>query len=289
MSGVLDRFARRGNNGNDGNAAIVAAKRRRIWHIVIVANVVALVASIVGCLFTIRTQGVKSDVEKMRNEVGETLTMMTLGGASEAVARHIPQLIGTTARWNRNFAGRREGFRGMDAEIDQVQAMGRLGMAAERWRSELEGVSPMQRNELWQKSLKAQVEAEQKKWPNRTHKKGMAEWALDRWKEFWFGLKHGIVWPVGVYERTVEMARGCAALSRLEVGDRLHYIFFPYRISAFSMLRLAGIAFATTLIGYLLCWFGLKSRFGWLSYVGLIYFLYLLNIALFIVCLEVFK
>lgn len=287
---TTDGYRHADGSGNDAVAAQLAAKkRRRVWHMVIAANVVAVVATVAGCLFMMRTQGVKADVEKMRNEVGEMLTMMSLGGASESVARHLPALIDTAARWDRNFAKRRESFRGMDAEINQVQAMHRLGDLAERWRKELEGVSPMQRNELWQKGLKARVEAEQKKWPNRTHKKGASEWARDLWKEFWFGLKHGVAWPVGVYQRTYDLARGGASLDRLEIGDRLRYILFPYRLSSFTMLRLAGIALATSGLGYMMCWLGLKSRFGWLSYAGLVYFLYLLNIALFIVYLEVFQ
>ena len=283
------RFSESGGARNDAVASRLAAeKRRRIWRTVIIANVVALIASIAGCLFMIRAQGVRTDVALMRDEVGETLTMMSLGGASEAVSRHIPRLIGTTARWDRKFAARSESFRGLDREIDQVQSMHRLGAAAERWRRELEGVSPMQRNEYWQKNLKAQVEAEQKKWPNRTHEKGASEWLLDRWKDFWFGMKHAFVWPVGIYERTAELIRGGRGVERLSVGDRLRYIVFPYRLSAFSMLRLAGIAIVTSTLGYLMCWVGMKTRFGFLSYAGLLYFLYLLMIAIFIVCLEVF-
>lgn len=274
---------------NDANAAIMASKRRRVWHVVVGANVTALVAVIAGCLFMMRTQGIRADVAAMRDEVGESLTMMTIGGASEAVSRHIPKLIGTTAQWDRKFAARSESFRGLDREIDQVQSMHRLGATAERWRRELEGVSPMQRNEYWQKNLKAQVEAEQKKWPNRTHEKGASEWLLDWWKDFWFGMKHAFVWPVGIYERTAELIRGGRSVEQLSVGDRLRYIVFPYRLSAFSMLRLAGIAIVTSIFGYLMCWVGMKTRFGFLSYVGLLYFLYLLMIAIFIVCLEVFQ
>ena len=288
MSGILDRFARSGGDGNDAVASRLAAeRRRRVWKIVIVANVVALVVSIAGCLFMMRTQGIKSDVAKMSDEVGETLTMMTLGGASEAVARYIPSLIGATARWDRKFAARSEGFRGLDEEINKVQAMHRLGLAAERWRRELEGISPMQRNELWQKSLKAQVEAEQKKWPNRTHQKGVAEWAVDLSKEFWFGVRHALVWPRGLYDRISEIVRGGSAFDKLEFGDCVRYVLFPYRLSSFTMLRIAGIALTTSAIGYLMCWAGLKSRFGWLSYGGLVYFLYLLMFAIFIVWLEV--
>ena len=290
MTGARDRFAEEGAARNDAVVARLAqGRRRRVLHIVAGAHIAALVAAIAGCLFMMRTQGIHSDVETMRDEVGEVLTMMTLGGASEAVSRHIPALIGVTARWDHKFAAKRELFRGMDTEINHVQAMHRLGESAERWRRELEGVSPMQRGEIWQKSLKARVEGEQKKWPNRTHQKGAAEWMLDVWKEFWFGLKHGFTWPAGIYNRTVEMAKGGGAIDRLGVGDRLRYILFPYRLSVFTMLRLFGIVFATSAVGYLLCWIGLKSRFGWMSYLGLIYFVYLLNIALFIVWLEVSK
>ena len=203
------------------------------------------------------------------------------------MARHIPRLIDITERWNRKFVERRESFRGLDVEINQVQAMTRLCAAAERWRKELESTSPMQRNDLWQKSLKAQVEGEQKKWPHRVHEKGAGEWMADIGKEFWFGVKHGALWPLGIYERTAELIKGGPGIDRLEIKERLQYIFFPYRLSNFTMLRLAGIALTTSLLGYLICWLGLKSRLGWLSYPGLLYFLYLLMIALFIVYLEV--
>ena len=290
MKWTRDRVVRTGGTSNDAVAAqLAASKRRRILKIVVVANVVGLIAAIAGCLFMMGSSGVKSDVAKMRDEVGEALTMMSLGGANEAVAKHIPRLIDTTGRWDRKFATRREAFRGLDVEINHVQEMLHLGATAERWRKDLEGIAPTLRNDIWQKSLKAQVEAEQKKWPNRTHKKGADEWLVDLWKEFWFGLKHGLLWPIGIYERTAELVKGGSGIDRLEVGDCLRYILFPYRLSMFTMLRLAGITVVTSLLGYLMCWIGLKSRFGWFSYAGLLYFLYLMNIALFILWLEVTK
>lgn len=290
MKWTRNRIAGEGGTSNDAIVAqLVAAKSRRVWRIVLVSNAVAILAAIAGCLFMMKSSGVKADVAQMRDEVGETLTMMTIGGASEAVSKHIPRLIDTTARWDRKFAEKRESFRGLDAEINKVQEMHRLGAAAERWRKDLEGISPMQRGELWQKNLKAQVEAEQKKWPNRTHKKGADEWLVDMGKEFWYGVKHGTLWPIGIYERTAELVKDGRGIDSLTVGDRLRYILFPYRISTFTMLRLLGIVLVTSVFGYLFCWLGLKSRFGWLSYAGLSYFLYLLNIALFIVWLEVTK
>lgn len=290
MKWTRNRIGEPVERANDAVVAqIVAAKSRRIWRIVLVSNAVAILAAIAGCLFMMKSSGVKADVAQMRDEVGETLTMMTIRGASEAVSKYIPRLIDTTARWDRKFAEKREGFRGMDAEINNVQEMHRLGVTAERWLKDLEGISPMQRNEFWQKSLKAQVESEQKKWPNRTHKKGASEWLGDMGKEFWYGVKHGTLWPVGFYERTAVLVKGGGGIDKLEVGDRLRYILFPYRLSTFTMLRLLGIVLVTSAFGYLLCWIGLKSRFGWVSYLGLLYFFYLLNIALFIVWLEVTK
>lgn len=290
MNVDLDRYSRSGQSINDTVAMrLAAARRKRLWRIVICANIVAFIAVIAGCLFLMPSQGILADVSRMRDEVGESLTMMTLGGASEAAARYLPHLIDTTKRWDRKFAAKSESFRGMDAQIDQVQAMHRLGETAERWLSELEGVSPMQRNEIWQKSIKAQIDAEQMKWPNRTHKKGVGEFAIDICKEFWYGAEHGLFWPYGIYVRAKEAINGKGAVAKLGIGDCLHYVLFPYRLSTFTFFRLAGIALATSLVGYLLCWIGLKSRIGWLSYTGLIYFVYMLIIALFIVWLEVTK
>ena len=129
MTEAQDRFA---GTENDAVAARLAAtRRRRVWQIVIGAHAVALIAAIVGCLFMMKSQGVQADVARMRDEVGETLTMMSLGGVGEAVAKHLPRLIDTTARWDRAFAAKRESFRGMDVEINQVQAMHNLGAMAE--------------------------------------------------------------------------------------------------------------------------------------------------------------
>ena len=279
-----------GGTGNEAIAAqIAAAYRRRVWKIVIIANVVALVAAIGGCLFMMRSHGVKADVAKMRDEVGETLTMMTLGDSNEAVAKYLPRLIDKTVKWGRAFDGKREEFRGLDVEINHVQSMRRLKVRAEVWHKEISDVPREQRDAFWQKNLKAQVEAEQKMWPNRTARRSAGGWLVEMWKEVWFGMRHGLTWPQGVYERTRELIKFGWGVRDMGVGDRLRYILFPYRLSAFTMLRLLGIALATSGIGYLMCWLGLRSRFAWLSYVGLLYFLYLLNIALFIVWLEVTK
>lgn len=287
MTGLHDRLSRAGGNNATAESQRVVAKRRRILLIVIVASAIALVGAIGGCLFMMRTRGVQVEVAQMRDEVGETLTMMSLGGPNEAVAKYLPSLISTIARWNHKFQGERESFRKLDKEITQVQEMDSLGMKAERWRMELEGVSTAQRNEYWQKCIKEQIDAEQKGWPNLTHKKGTAEWVQDVWKEFWYGMRFGLFWPCSVYDSMAQLVKGGPGVQDLDFGGRLRLILFPYTLSHFTMLRLAGIVFAISGIGYLMCWIGLKTRLGWMSYVGLIYFLYLLIVAAFIICLEV--
>ncbi|MGN0854787.1 MAG: hypothetical protein ACI4R9_04625 [Kiritimatiellia bacterium] len=290
MNDTSYRGGGRDATGSDAVAIQLADRRRRLlWRSFAIVGVMALLASIAGCLFMFRTQGLRADLAAMREEVGEELTMMSFGGANEAVARHLPQLIDTTVRWRRKFETKRERFRGMDAEIDQVQQMHRLELAARRWLSDLEAVSPMQRTECWRNHLKAAVEAEQKKWPNRTRRRTAADCIADSAKEIWYGAKHSGMWPIGVCQRTMELAKGGNAVTSLSAGKRLRYILFPYHLSSFTTLRFAAIVLTTVALGYLLCWLGLKSRFGWLSYAGLFYFLYLLNISFFIVWLEVAK
>lgn len=285
MSIGENRFA--GMRNDDIAGKIIRKRHRLIWHIVLAISVAAIIGTIAGCLLMMRSEGVQSEVSKMRDQVGEILTMMSLGGASEAVARYLPSLIDVTGYWDGKFAAKRENFRGLDNEINHVQAMNHLRRSAEIWHKELENVSPMQRHELWQKSLKAAIEAEQKKWPNRTHEKSIFESIAELWVQFYSGIKQGALWPVGIYMRISEIVRGGPAIDRFGFGDCLRYILFPYRLHGFTMLRLCGILVVTTFIGYMLCWLGMKSRFGWLSHVGLLYFLYLLNIAFFIVYLEV--
>ena len=287
MNGMCDKIS---GSSNDAIVSQLVRRRRRcIWWTAATVSVIALIAAIVGCLFKMRTQGVQSEVAEMRDEIGLTLTMMSLGDANEAIAKHIPKLIDTISKWNNKFAKRREGFRGLDREIDQVQEMVSLKAKSELWRKELESVSPTARSELWKRSVKAQIEVEQKKWPNRMQKKSRMEWCSDYLKEFYYGVKYALTWPVGIVGRTVEIMKGGGAIERLDVLDRLRYIFFPYNASSFAMLRLGGIVLTLTGLGYLMCWIGLKSRFGWFSYAGLLYFFYLLIIAIFIICLEVTK
>lgn len=276
-------------NGDVVAAQLVAAKRRRFWRLVIGAHVVALVSAIVGCFMMMKTQDLKTEIAEMRDEIGETLTVMSLEGGDAALARHLPKLVDQAARWEHEFSKKRENFRGMDAEINHVQALHRLGVEAKGWRRELEGVSSSRRGECWRTSLKARVEAEQKKWPNRRPDTDKSGWVRNVGKEFWFGVKHGLLWPLGIYERTSELVRGGRGISSLGIGDRLRYVLFPYRLSGFTLLRLGGIMVITSAVGYLLCWLGLRSKFSGLSYVGLLYFLYLFNIALFILYLETTK
>jgi len=290
VNGTRDSFSVVGRTSNDAVAAqIAAAWRRRLWRIVIVASVIALVAAVVGGLFMMRTQSVRKDVACMRNELGETLTSMIHGDANQAVARHLPAFVDAVGRWDRKFAERMRDFRGLDTEINAVQTAHRDGETAERWRRELENVSPTQRGALWQKSVKAQAEEMQKRYPNVEKVPGWRDWLKDIWKEFGFGLRHGLLWPVGIFQRLTELVRGGSAVSRLDFGDCLHYLIFPYRLSTFTLLCLVGIALVTVGFGYLLCWVGLKTRLSALSYVGLLYFLYLFNIAFFIVWHEVTK
>ncbi len=290
MKWTREKVAAAGTGNGDVVAAqLTRAKRRRFWHFFIAAHIIALISSIVGCLLMMRTEDLKVEITEMRNEIGETVTMMSLGDGGEALARHIPRLLDQVAHWERRFAKKRERFRGMDEEINRVQALHRLGIDAQSWRKELESVSPRQRGEYWRTRLKARVEAEQKKWPNRMRERVASDWLKDLGKEFYFGVKHGLLWPYGIYERTAELVRGGRGIESLGLGVRLRYVLFPYRLSGFTWLRLIGIMAITSAVGYLLCWLGLHSRFSGLSYVGLLYFLYLLNIALFILYLETTK
>ena len=72
MSSVFDRFgkASAAPARNDTSAAITAAKRRRVWHVVVGANVTALVAAIAGCLFMMRTQGIRAIYDGRVQEEG---------------------------------------------------------------------------------------------------------------------------------------------------------------------------------------------------------------------------
>lgn len=268
-------------------AAQLAHKRvRRFWRTAIAVAVFALLASVVGCLFMMRSQGVREEVAEMRLEVGSSLTLMLSRDPGEVFARLIPELEQRIVNWKKRFADTSR-FRGMDEEINSVQAMFRLETSVERWRADLEGVSATQRYDTWTRLIQPQIEAEAKNWPNVIKEKRSWEWGVDFGKEFGYGLWHGVTWPYGMWTRLVEVTK-MKSNKNAELFDYIRYVIFPYKLSVFTFIRLAGIIGSVLGLGFLFCWLGTKINcLSPLSYLGLVYFVYLLVAALFILWLEV--
>ena len=265
----------------------LAHKRVRLfWRSAIAVSTFALLVSVVGCLFMMRSQGVREEVAEMRQDVGASLTQMQSRDPGEVFARCIPALEERLLHWKERFANTSR-FRGMDEEINSVQAMYRLEASVQRWHAELEGVSAMQRHDTWTRLVHPQVEAEAKNWPNVIREKRSWEWGVDFGKEFGYGISHGMTWPYGVWTRLVEVVK-MNGNKGAELFDYIRYVIFPYKLSVFTFIRLAGIIGSVLGLGFLFCWLGTKFNYlSALSYLGLLYFVYLLVAALFIVWLEV--
>jgi len=104
--------------------------------------------------------------------------------------------------------------------------------------------------------------------------------------EFLFGVKFAALWPVGIYQRAGELK---AAEGEVDFVEGVKYLVFPHLPSRFSLFRMAGVVLTVMLIGWLLCWLGLKTGSGILVGAGVINFVYLVNVSFIMIYLEVTK
>ena len=94
------------------------------------------------------------------------------------------------------------------------------------------------------------------------------------------GILEGVCWPFRAGKRAWECYRpGAPAVS---FGKKMRYIVFPWTLFALSFPWLIGLGFMAAAVGYFLCWLGMKADSLFLSFLGLLYFLFIVVI---VVCI----
>lgn len=94
------------------------------------------------------------------------------------------------------------------------------------------------------------------------------------------GLLEGVCWPFKTGKRAWE----CWKLGAPPVpfGKKLRYVVFPWTLAAMSFPWLLGLGFMASAVGYFLCWLGMKADSLFLSFLGLLYFLFIVVV---VVCI----
>lgn len=94
------------------------------------------------------------------------------------------------------------------------------------------------------------------------------------------GLLEGVCWPFRMGKRAWECLRPGAFA--IPFGRRFRYIVFPWTLAALSFPWLLGLGFMAAAVGYFLCWLGMKADSLFLSFLGLLYFLFIVVV---VVCI----
>lgn len=82
------------------------------------------------------------------------------------------------------------------------------------------------------------------------------------------GFLVGAGWPFRVVDRGIATVRyGVIAVDSI--------FFSPVRYSYYFTMNLIGVAVGSVTMGYGFCWLGMRWHRAWLSYIGLLYFFYL--------------
>lgn len=222
-----------------------------------------------------KLEAMESDVSRM---LADALDAQNAGELPERVDRG----LSLCSAWRKRF---RSADPGPDRKLaDKLFRLNDLEETSlPRWRRILvvqEGGPWDMPLEERRKLVRREMLAEQEKWPEPPPPP-LKIVLSDGIGKFSDGAVVGISWPWESGRRaffawTVENARTAPA------SWKLRYAFFPWRLGNFSFAWILGFGALAAATGYFLCWFGMKSNSAFLSFFGLVYFLYMV---VFVVCL----
>ena len=99
-------------------------------------------------------------------------------------------------------------------------------------------------------------------------------------RRFIDGMVGGIIWPYGVVVRAWKQFS--AGDARSSFGTKLRLGVFPWSLADFTAPWLLGFGIMAALVGYFLCWLGMKADSTVLGIFGMLFFFY---VVVFVVCL----
>lgn len=175
------------------------------------------------------------------------------------------------ARWRSDL----KPYTQMDtAQADRIVRLYEVDDKLTRWNSimdpeRVDGVLPL--DERWE-AVTEEIGAERRRWPaaKETH----AVTVPPGLSTLFDGVRDGAAWPYDMVRRAI----GVLGISRtgadLAPPVFLRYVVFPYRAGDIKLAWLFGFGAAALLMGYALCWVGMRWRSTALSLTGVAYLFY---------------
>lgn len=98
-------------------------------------------------------------------------------------------------------------------------------------------------------------------------------------REFRQGIEIGALWPLHTVQRMIQQCPASYGFFRRMI--------FPYGGNAgFRWTHIVGIGFASVVMGYGLCWLGMRHNRAFASYLGLFYFIHMIVFGVGLLCLR---
>jgi hypothetical protein len=184
-------------------------------------------------------------------------------------------------RWNARFGRRLPHMETRflsNAEIESIErardGLKRLESSIPEWRRRVSSESAAARDEVWMET-RVDILRESTRWKQLARGKPPQS---NAWRMLYQGIRIGGAWPVLA-------VRGAIMRHPANFGF-VRRMFFPYsRRTNFHPLHLLGFGLASIGLGYGWCWLGMRFNNSSLSYLGLIYFLYMIVFATCLACL----
>ncbi len=267
---------------DDRRARIAVRIFQRVILWIVVFGVMTLLAA---GLLSYERPTVIDELNTLEAEVGAMLAQL-----ADSSPRHAPSLV---AQVNRRLARMHERLmkRTLQAdtrlltnqEVDQIERilddMGRLRLRMREWEQRLDKATDATLDEVWV-AIVIDVLRERAIWPFAAmpSMRSRIE-ALDHWRTFRQGLVLGGAWPVRVIRNAV-----AGPTNRY---GRVRRMFFPFGThSPLRVLHVLGFGLAAIGVGYACCWIGLWRNNASMSFIGLIYFLYVIVFGICLISLQ---
>lgn len=246
-------------------------RRFALWA----AAAVLLTLVAVGTVFAIRARSsLRGQVERMELDVSRGLEFLLRSG--EDVSAPIDALDATATRWRERLKSWK------DVPFVEAEKMLSLQRFQDRtipqWRAELASAnSPKVQRE----NILRDVLREQSAWPPPPPPPIVWEFS-NGVKDFANGALEGVVWPWLVGSRVAQVLRGSGCVA---FGPAARFALFPHKAIGVTFGGILGFGVFAVVVGYVLCYAGMRANAALLSLLGLLYFLYAVVYALFIALL----
>ena len=229
-----------------------------------------------------RAHSLPAKLEAMENDVSRILADALAAQRSGELPATLERGQALAAAWRARFKNAKPG-----ADSGSVEKLLRLQNLEEkllpRWRRILAPQDGDAVSLSWEDRLRivrTELLVQQELWPPPPAPP-LQIVLSDGFRKMSDGVVVGLSWPWIAGSRSFEIWTDANARTA-KFSEKMRVAFFPWRLGALSFPWILGFGALAAAAGYFLCWLGMKANSAILSFMGLLYFLYMV---VFVVCL----